>query len=222
MSRTLVNNRTSIPFQQNFCINSNRWDIAPGSGTAWTNGDLFATANAAIAPDGSNTACSLVDDAVNTFHFFFQNTAPDFPKIVRCASVYVKPASKHWFFMGVNDTSDGVYFDVLNGIKGTTIGVNVLSTGIIPVTSVPGWYRIWIVFLNMGGIGTTWYFQPTIADNVDQYAGDGSIVGYVWNAQQINANWPGFPTVTTLTNLNIGTPRNTVINRKSISNRKIP
>ncbi len=116
----------------NLSLYSEQFDNA-----SWLKGTLTVTANAGTAPNGTTTA-DLIYPSANSSNSVIFNGVTIANSTEYTNSIYVKASGKTWTFIrGIND-GNGVYFDVANGVKGTTTGADVSGT----ISSVgSGWYR---------------------------------------------------------------------------------
>jgi len=118
--------------RQNLLLQSNSFD------TSWTNTNSADVAAQGISPDGTNTAWSLTDDAVNSNHNIFQSVV--WAAAATTFSIYAKFVTHRW--IGVRIGASGNQFfgswDLQNGVVGSatagaTIGIQAVGNG---------WYRL--------------------------------------------------------------------------------
>jgi hypothetical protein len=158
----------------NICLQSQTF------GTTWTNTRSTDTADTAVAPDGSMTADSFIEDgtAAQT-HSIQQSTLATVSGAQYSFSVYVKIASgTRWIAISPGIASTGAWFDIVNGVVGTAEAATTSS-----ITSVGnGWYLIAQTFTGTGGnITETLYIAE--ADNDITHNGDSTSGFYLWGAQ---------------------------------------
>lgn len=160
---------------------------------AWnsTGFPLTVTPNAAIAPDGTQTAAGLVPTTESNQHIVYQ-AAPIAAGSTVTFSVYVKPAGYHFIQLqlrrGDSTFTDGaqVTFDLANGSvagQGSPTGFGTyLSSSIQALSS--GWYRVSLTGV-IDGTATSAMALLLVWNNsqANQYAGDGSSGIYAWGAQ---------------------------------------
>ena len=153
----------------------------------WTKNDTTITSNATTAPNGTNTASYLTENATNNVHRLYQynNTIGTLT-----TSVYVKYNGRQYFGIRLYNTSGTMYalqlFDVLNGTIGTQLvsGLQASST----ITNVGnGWYRLTMTLSAQITNGNLLYFlsnSNTITDTGGTtYTGNGTSGVYIWGAQ---------------------------------------
>lgn len=211
MARKVTSNRVSITKNQNLVTYSQQMDDASYGLTAAT-----ASGNSAIAPDGTSTATTYTDTIANAQHYIRKPYGITTNSLTYTASVYVKAGTIHWFGMYADDSNTiAVFFDVLNGVIGTSLGG--ASASIISVGN--GWYRCIVTFFKTVGTGNRFYMAT--ADNTITYAG-GTGTLLFWGNQYVQANYAGPYQLTTSSIVNTGPLRNMVNSRKAFSNRKTP
>lgn len=146
----------------------------------WENEDLTVSANATIAPNGSTTADELVEDATETatehkcFHVL---TSLDLTKNYTM-SIYAKKNTRDMIkFFGFGNGSNGVVFDLTNGVF--KINAPWESASIESVGN--GWYRC-IATVNPISSNFAHYGMATKLTG-GTYMGDGTSGVYIWGAQ---------------------------------------
>ena len=144
---------------------------------------------AAIAPDGTLTACQFVDDTTNVYRRQQLNVSGSFAAGTSLtASLYVKMVSYSTHSLSITDyTNTSVsqtIFNISNGsitTAGTSSG-NVLYVGssITPVGD--GWYRI-SISVTLGAASSSLVLFQDLMQNSMPYAGNGYNSTLVWGAQ---------------------------------------
>jgi hypothetical protein len=168
---TYYDGKTVAKAEENLLIYSQQFD------TGWVNRGSSETANAATAPDGTNTAYKLVENTADTFHSLEQNLST-----VGCvASIYVKKAERSFCFIkgdqGLTSTTTATIIDLDNMVV-TNSGSTIASVTIVDVGN--DWRRI--IFTTAGDnnrvqIGTA------LDGTTLSYTGDGTSGIYIWGAQ---------------------------------------
>jgi hypothetical protein len=160
----------------NICLQSQTMDNA-----TWTKTRATITANAAAAPDGTNTGERFLDDATAaSTHFISQS-------IVLAAknytmSVWINPSSNDWFALSVGLIAAPIqYFDVTNMTVGT--GTNVNYAGIEQYAN--GWVRCYMNYTAAAGdVGANDHIiYGAEADQDITFDGDSTTMGFLWGAQ---------------------------------------
>lgn len=153
---------------------------------SWTKTRASVSANAVDAPDGSTTADKIVEDSTpNSSHLVFKyvDHATFTDDVTHTFSGYVKQGERTWLKVSVYNKAAvwiTAYYDLANGTVGT-----VSANGTARIESAPnGFYRCSLSFdIENGAQNCGFYFSPAVADNDNQYDGDGSSGIYVWGAQ---------------------------------------
>jgi hypothetical protein len=129
--------------------------------------------NAVIAPDGTLSADTLIEDATNNQHFISKAAAVSSGSVTM--SVYAKAAGRNWIRI---QTYSGVFawFNVSTGALGT-----VQSGCTASITSVGnGWYRC---AATVQYVNQTNYVFLANADGATSYTGDGYSGVHIWGIQ---------------------------------------
>lgn len=149
----------------------------------WTLNAVTRTSSFAEAPDGTMTATFIKENTANTFHYF-QIASSVGTNTLTGTSIYLKPAGRTRFYVGLNDTS-GAYAmaDVtLTGtgsINGTITGG---TSGIPSIRIVPysgSWYRVDVVS-RAASFGNPPFQIQLISGSTNSYTGNGTSGVYVW------------------------------------------
>ena len=152
---------------------------------AWIKVNSSISANATVAPDGTNTADKLVEDASNLW-FNVRTASFAITAQAYVFSVYAKAGERSVIQVVPNGTyfpSSYVNFDLSAGTVSVSNGVDYSS-----ITEVGnGWYRCIVVdTATSAGTSGPFYFatqnSPT-AGRVASYIGDGTSGIYIWGAQ---------------------------------------
>jgi len=148
--------------------------------TTWNNQNLTITANATVAPDGTNTASSLVPTTSSALHRIQQSYNWPLGNTYT-ASVYAKANGYRYLYMNLgNEGVDQITFDLQAG----TIVATTLGTGTITYVG-NGWYRC----SAYGTVTTTGinnynlHINNTTSAADNTFAGDGTSGIYLWGAQ---------------------------------------
>jgi len=151
---------------------------------AWSKNNATVTANAAVAPDGTTTADTLVENA-GTGGKYASQTVSVRASTVYTFTAYLKAGARSWTILEFGGAigSGYAWFDILTGVVGTSVGLTAAS--VTPVGN--GWYRCSVsrTSLSAGsGILTCWC---TNANNVTSYTGDGVSGVLLWGASLLTA-----------------------------------
>lgn len=150
--------------------------------TNWTMTGATLTPNAAIAPDGTNTATRVTEGSIMDWYSLFQYNGFEMGKIFTY-SLHAKKAERHLLHLEVRNHKIGAVFNLDTGTFSN------VSSGVTPwiVDAGNGWYRCAIT-----------YTQIQVEDNVDaymqkvalesDYVGDGVSGMYYWGAQLTNTS----------------------------------
>jgi len=163
----------------------------------WSKTASSVISNSTIAPNGTLTADSFIEDTSTSLHIVGQtlgNTGG-----VYTVSVYAKPNGRNWMYISMAAALNyGAYFDVSNGVLGT-VESNVSAS----ITSVGnGWYRC-VMTANTGALSPRCQMYTSPSNNVNSYLGNGTSGLFIWGAQIVegSAALDYFPTTD---RLNVG------------------
>ena len=168
-------NDTATRVASNGLIEKVRTNLATYSeqfnNAAWSKQEITVTANAAVAPDGTQSADKLIPTAVTSTH---QITSATLTTLTQCAfSVFAKADGYNTItILDLSVASNGATFNVATGTVSTISGTATAS--IVPYGN--GWYRC-IVVANTTGVR---FYVPTSASN---FTGDGTSGVLLWGAQ---------------------------------------
>jgi hypothetical protein len=142
----------------------------------WGKLNTTVTANTVTAPNGTTTADSIFDNAVNGSHYISSSVITVANGSTYTLSAYLKANTLSWVRLEL--FSGGCFFDLTNGVLGTASGATA------SITSVGGgWYRCAITVTSAG---TTAYpsIRLSTGNGVFGYAGTGKNI-YAWGAQLV-------------------------------------
>jgi hypothetical protein len=170
---TLVDSTGKITYAPaNLLLQSQTFDNA-----SWTKAAVTVTANATAAPDGTSTADKLTPDVTSASHFAGQTVTTT--AVAHTYSAYLKADGYSWAILYASGVNQGVYFDLANGVVGSSFIGAPTSSSITPVGN--GWYLCSITFTATTGTAARVYASP--ANTVSTFAGDGTSGIFVWGAQ---------------------------------------
>jgi hypothetical protein len=151
-------------FLQSNGFNLSPWDLARSS----------LIANAAVAPDGTNTAFKIVEDTSSIAHAVYQSYTASGAFTI---SFFLKAAERRWGFISGNGViNPGAIFDLVSGVVTFQGG----GTGsIAPLGN--GWYRCSFSMSNVGGENPQ--AGPCNSATVINTTGDGVSGIYAFGAQ---------------------------------------
>jgi len=154
---------------------------------AWTKSNSSITSNSVIAPDGSQTADTVVENGATAQHLVQQiNVAGLTASTVYTASKFVKSGGRTrgrlLFIDSAQTDGVGVAFDLVAGTATptTVFGAGTLTaSGIVPHAN--GWFRVWVSGAmnnakTVGGI----YLNTRDGAGSDAYTGDTVSGFYAW------------------------------------------
>jgi len=167
--------------------------------TSWTLDHITADANSVVAPDGTTTADTMVEDGATGNHRMYMQARAVTPQGPITASVYAKKtANRNWIYVNPGKSTGGAngvkaYFDLTNGVVGTTgttgDAVDVSAT----ITNVGnGWYRCTVSSSDLSTDGTQTQLIIAVAegDNDISFAGGSQDSLYVWGIQLEAGSFP--------------------------------
>lgn len=161
----------------------------------------FATLTnaAAVAPDGTTTASSLIESASDNRHIaYYEHTAANIGTF--SSSVYVKTAGRRYVVLYMTDTGGNVASAYVDLNTGTITDTETVGTATIGSTSIEsgsnGYYKVTIngnygagetnpryMIIALSNVGV--YGAPLTNDN-PQYTGDGTSGVYVWRPKLVD------------------------------------
>ena len=145
----------------------------------WAKNNSTITANSTLAPNGTNTADSLVDNSTNDVHSIaVQQTLTN---AAYTYSIYCKKANRDWVWLALYDgtTSRFAYFNLVTG----TIG-NVDSGATATITDATnGWYRCTLSMPMTTSVNNYVNTGAAIANGSFSYIGNSTAAIYLWGAQ---------------------------------------
>ena len=147
------------------------------SNAAWSKQNSTITATANIAPDGTQTAFLLTDNATNSGHYVIQNQTSTVQSYT--LTVYAKAYQLSSIMLYNYSQSQGVGFNLSTGQTFTVSGAT-LGTGAITLVG-NGWYRCSMTYTGNVNTGALWGIYAVSGTSFG-YAGTGQGV-YIWGAQ---------------------------------------
>lgn len=168
----------SEPAATNRLLRSHEYDNASWNKNAST---VSADTAETLAPDRTQTADKISEQATTDFHSVYQSNAIT-SGTVYTASVFVKRgAGRDFAWLGIDLTAQNrVTFNLLTGAVGSTVAGSP-AAGIIPF--IDGWYRIWVrATANATGTGFISLGLASATSTIS-YAGNTANYHYFWGAQ---------------------------------------
>ena len=145
----------------------------------WFKSNATVTTNSTLAPNGTTTADTVIDDNVANFHFVRTATGETVSSgSVYTLSCYLKNNTRRYCGIHLNDgTARGCSLDLQTGTLGTPYGGATAS-----VTNVGnGWYRL-SVTATLTSATNNPAFYLSDSNSLASYTGNGSSV-FMWGAQ---------------------------------------
>lgn len=190
----LPSNRATPAQTQNILVNSEHF----GVGSGWGASQASITTNAAISPDGTQTADALVENNINAVHQIFQYFAGYQRAWVPFAySAYVKAGTRNWCAFMDGNTGAAVFFDLATGAVGSYVSAGFYNAEIEPASlTIPGaasgWWRIKAMFAPISVSARRMDIAPATANLGTTYTGTAAAEAiYVWGAQAEQRNFVG-------------------------------
>ena len=173
-----------VPY--NFLERSQEFDNV----TFWGVSQATISANATVAPDGTNTADKLIESNTNDIHEVYTNT----PYTLTAGSNYTKSVfakSAERTQVALNFVTGGfgqgarVIANLSNGTLGTITNYGGITESSATITNVGnGWYRISITIKPVTTANFYADFAPALSGNTT-YLGNGTSGIYIWGAQLV-------------------------------------
>ena len=147
------------------------------SNAAWLKLRASVVSNSAISPDGTLNASSFIEDTSNGTHILYRNNVAT-GNGQNTLSVKVKANGRNWVLLYDAENGDRVFFDLENGIAGSTIG----SPDAFSINALPnGWYDISLTSTSTAKVDFQIYLAES--DGVSSYTGNGVSGIYIYAAQ---------------------------------------
>jgi hypothetical protein len=146
-------------------------------GTTWTTAAASIAPNSIVSPSGELAAEKLTPDTASTTHFVGQTVTTT--AVAHTYSAYLKAGGYSWAILYASGANQGAYFDLVNGVVGSSFVGAPTSSSITPVGN--GWYRCSITFTATTSTIARVYANP--ANATSTFAGDGVSGIYIWGAQ---------------------------------------
>jgi len=149
------------------------------SNAFWAKNNATITSNSIIAPNGTLTADSLVDNTTNAVHSFARQFT--LTNDTYTLSIYCKKGNRDWAWIALYDGTNSRfgYFNLATGTIGT---VDSGATATI-TDSGNGWYRCTLSMPMTTSVDNYVNFGSTTANNVPTYIGNNTVANYYWGAQ---------------------------------------
>ena len=182
--------------QQNLLTWSQDFDNA-----AWAKSTSSVTANATVAPDGSLTADSLIEDTSTNQHATSQIFGSGVVSTTYTFSVFLKQNTRTKAQIAISDNATGDASTVVDLVAGTVTAASVSGNWSSPVASIQpannGYYRV-VLTVTKSAIGNT-SVVPIIRlyTTSNSYTGDGTSGIFIWGAQLVQGSTAGDYTQTT-------------------------
>jgi hypothetical protein len=178
---------TLVYAKHNLLLQSQTFDNA-----SWTKTRSSVTQDTAVAPDGTTTADSLVEDGTAANTHDLRQSVTNTGTNTWALSVYLKAVNRSWAAIELQNataTSNRAraWFDLQNGVVGTGntagSGVTYVSHSIQNVGN--DWYRCILVGTADSAVTSVQaWLEGTTADNLQNYNGvNGQTSVYIWGAQ---------------------------------------
>jgi len=167
--------------QTNLLTYSEQFDNA-----AWATLAATKSANTVIAPNGYQTADTLIDTAATSRHSIFE--AYTTSALTYTFSIYAKAGTLNYVKVGIAATgTNGVYFNLATGAKGTE---DAGFTGVIENVG-NGWYRCSVTTLLTAAANYAQVMLSANGSDAASYTGLGTGTVYIWGAQLVQGSTAG-------------------------------
>jgi hypothetical protein len=153
---------------------------------AWVNVGTTESANTVTAPNGYQTADTLIDTATTGRHSIYE--AYTTSALTYTFSIYAKAGTLNYVKVGIAATgTTGVYFNLATGTKGAE---DAGFTGTIENVG-NGWYRCSITTLLTAAANYAQVMLSTNGSDAGSYTGFGTGTAYIWGAQLVQGATAG-------------------------------
>jgi hypothetical protein len=153
---------------------------------SWQKNAVTVSADAAISPNGTQTADKIQETAASNFFAVIQNPAGAFSTAYTW-SCYAKASERN--FLAINFSVSG-----LGGTWNLTTGVSNIAGGTSTAVFVGnGWWRLSVTFTTPASGSNVLYhiFGPSINNTISPYAGTAGSGIFLWGAQLEQASTVG-------------------------------
>lgn len=157
--------------------------------TTWTNANSTDSANAAVAPDGTTTADSIIEDATPSVTHYVTQPATGFGANTDYSfTCCLKANTRSWAWLSMVESTGSTialcYFNLGTGAIGTvSVGANWTHARAYIVSLGNGWYRCYLIGRKTSaGTTITCRMGLATADTVGVYSGDGASNIFAWRA----------------------------------------
>lgn len=153
---------------------------------AWSKPNATITANAVLAPDGTTTADTVTENAINITHG--PGRTPTFAATTYVFNARAKPDTRGWIYMYLDPARFGgagyTYFNVTTGAVGTVLA------GAIAFTTLEanGLYRCTVIATSASAGGGNIGIGLATGNGGGTYLGDGVSGLYMWGAELVAGN----------------------------------
>lgn len=156
------------------------------SNAAWNKYQANITANTVVAPNGTTTADTITDNAVNDVHIAYQSIS--FPAGEYSVSCYAKANTLSHAFLQIYNGTSFYVSGIFNLTNGTVSGAGSITA------AGNGWYRLSFTAQITAGVGFA-YVGTSNGSSV-AYVGTGQSI-YIWGYQaETGVATPYIPTLT--------------------------
>jgi len=145
---------------------------------SWTKAGTTCTANAGIAPDGTNTAALLTEDSTTGTHIIYRSTGTNVANQGYGISFYAKANGRTKISLvvaGFGQLNPGVVFDLSTGRVTSNIGK------MYPMAN--GWWRCYAAGYSTAITAQNIQVRLVTDYTTESYAGDGASGVYLWGNQ---------------------------------------
>jgi hypothetical protein len=165
----------------NLAIRSQEFD-------SWAQTRATVSADTAVAPDGTTTMDTLVEDGTAASSHLVAQTINVVSGTTYAMSAWVKQANRSWIeFYSADATAPVCFFDVANGAVGAS-PANTVDQGIEDWGG--GLYRCWMTYTASTTAGAAHWILIAEADGDDTFDGLSQDSLYIWGFQLEAASYP--------------------------------
>jgi hypothetical protein len=148
----------------------------------WTKTNMTVSANSAVAPDGTTTADTLTNTAINATHSNYSTGITVVAGSVYRQSIYIKYLNHAYFQLRSQSPGTALVNILLSSSSASiaSIGASTLSASVRTVGN--GWYKVEFTYTKGAGVTDYVTYHLTNSSYATSWASNGTEAMYIWGA----------------------------------------